>query len=287
LVPRFKQYFVVLFAWLLAIPALSANAETATITVVSPTIEGGAAGQGFPVPTLVDEIEAALVSTRVFTVMTSDSAELDILLNELRAGGNSVKPTSKTAQFVVVPVIQAIEINRTARPVPKLNAKSRITSKGLVRMRVKIIETRTGVIKAPFPVDVDWTGEAEVVDRVESGSMPLRQADFVAMAREAGRVCASAVLDQIYPVEVIGRADNQVWISRGGDAGYEVGDVLRVMTGKGQSEQLIHPVTGEVLGVQEKKLGTIKVVDVQPKFTVGEIIDEPGGTIVKGSIIRK
>ena len=59
------------------------------------------------------------------------------------------------------------------------------------------------------------------------------------------------------------------------------------MTGKGQSEELIHPVTGEVLGVQEKLLGRITITDVQPKFTVGEITDESGGAIIKGSIVRK
>lgn len=285
--PRNIQYFVVLFTWLLALPVFSANAQTATITVVPPTVEGSAGGQGFPIPTLVEEIEAALVSTRVFTVVSSDSAELKILLNELNSGGSKVKPTSKTAQFVVVPVIQAVEMNRRSRSVPRLQSKSRVISEGLVRMRVKVIETRTGVIKAPFPVDVDWEGDAEIVDGSRDEALPLRQADFVAMAREAGRVCVSAVLDQIYPVEVIGRNGDQVWISRGGDAGYKIGDVLRVMSGKDASEPLVHPVTGEVLGVQETRLGTIKIVDVQPKFTVGEITDESGGTISKGSIIRK
>ena len=263
-----------------------AQGQTATVTVVAPKIEDVSAAS-LPTDVLKEEVEAALVATRVFTVLTSDSQELQTLLDEIMAGKSGKMPDSKTAQFVIIPSIQAVEMQRSARPIPRLSSQIAVSAAGLVRMRVRVLETRTGVLKAPFPVDVDWEGESEVMTGVAPGPMQPRQADFVAMAREAGRVCASRVLDQIYPVEVIGRSDNQVWISRGGDAGYEIGEVLRIMTGKGQSEELIHPVTGEVLGVQEKLLGRITITDVQPKFTVGEITDESGGAIIKGSIVRK
>lgn len=34
---------------------------------------------------------------------------------------------------------------------------------------------------------------------------------------------------------------------------------------------LIHPVTGEVLGVEEETIGTIKIREVKPNYAVGEI----------------
>ena len=284
----FLRLIVTLLCFLSVFCGLSANAQAkATVTVVPPTIETGADASDYPVATLTQEIEAALVATRVFSVLTSNSAEIDILLREINAGGSRVTPQSKTAQFVVIPVIQAVELERSARPIPRLSDKVRVQSNGLIRMRVKVIETRTGIIKAPFPVDVDWKGEAEVTDSYVGIGLGFRPSDFVEMSREAGRILADRLLDQVYPVEVLARDGDSVWISRGSDAGYKVGEIFRIMSGAGTAEQLIHPVTGEVLGVREKPLGKIEIVDVQPKFTVGKITEESGGVIGKGAIVRR
>ncbi|MEL7482072.1 MAG: hypothetical protein AAGJ29_10975, partial [Pseudomonadota bacterium] len=132
----------------------------------------------------------------------------------------------------------------------------------------------------------DWRGDSEVMDSYTIPSMTLDSSDFVDMSREAGRILADKLLDQIYPVQVMARDGDEVWISRGADAGYEVGDTLRVLSGAGTSEVLKHPVTGEVLGVREKSLGQIEVTSVEPKFTVAKIIEEKGN-IGEGAIVRR
>ena len=37
---------------------------------------------------------------------------------------------------------------------------------------------------------------------------------------------------------------------------------------------LIHPVTGEVLGVEEDTIGTIEILEVKPNYAVGKIKKE-------------
>ena len=62
-----------------------AQGQTATVTVVAPKIEDVSAAS-LPTDVLKEEVEAALVATRVFTVLTSDSQELQTLLDEIMAG---------------------------------------------------------------------------------------------------------------------------------------------------------------------------------------------------------
>jgi hypothetical protein len=62
---------------------------------------------------------------------------------------------------------------------------------------------------------------------------------------------------------VIKATADEVYISAGQRTGCAVGDVFTVYS---VGEALVDPETGEKLGQEEKKLGTVKVTDVQEKF---------------------
>ena len=87
-------------------------------------------------------------------------------------------------------------------------------------------------------------------------------------------------------VKVMSTKGTQVWINRGQDGGLKEGEVLQVYR---PGEELVDPDTGEVLGSAEEMIGTIKVVRINPKFTITEMeAGKDGGMLVeKGDIVRK
>ncbi|MEL6416676.1 MAG: hypothetical protein AAFQ15_17230, partial [Pseudomonadota bacterium] len=147
------------------VSSVSAHAQKATVSVTPIKYETIVDVSKYPETVLKQEIEAALAATRTFTVLSGDADELDAMLNEIMsAGSNRISPRSQSAQFIIVPVIQALEVSRKATPVPRLSGKVRVQSKGQIRMRVRVLETKTGVLRTPIPVDIDWKGETEVAD---------------------------------------------------------------------------------------------------------------------------
>lgn len=59
-----------------------------------------------------------------------------------------------------------------------------------------------------------------------------------------------------------------VYFDLGIDDGVKLGDVYTVYK---EGKMLIHPVTGEVLGVEEDTIGTIEILEVRPNYAVGKI----------------
>jgi len=293
-----KAFFLTFFFTVVAAGLARGAGSLPTIAVAEVELDGGATyleQVERPLEVLRQEIEAALVSTRTFSVVTSRQSEIQAILDEAVSSGRSVQ--SVPIDFIVAPVVQAMDLERRLRPVPNFNGKVREHSEGELRMRVRVLDARSGALRAPFPVDIDWSGPSEMRDCTNFDNryqecredfakpVPLSSTDFVEMAREAGRKLAGVLLDQVYPVQVISRADQQVWISRSGDAGYEVGDRLTVYSGDGQD--LVHPVTGEVLGKREVLLGEIEITETRPKFSVARILSEQGGAIAAGATVRE
>lgn len=276
-----------LLSFVLASPLTAQNTKKRVMAVSEVQVDGTVQLLDYiaaPREVMRQEIEAAIVATRTFSVVTNRKNEIDAIMREAKNSQRKVR--SLPVDFVVEPVIQALEFERRAKPIANLESKVRVRSSGEIRMRVRVLDVSTGELRAPFIVDVDWQGENEIRDRRpgDGGEERISSSDFVSMARKAGQVLANAILEQVYPVQVIARDGDEVWISRGADAGYAPGERLKIYSGDG--EPLLHPITGEVLGTREKLLGIIEIADTRPKFSTGKIIEETGGTIGEGAIVR-
>ncbi len=68
-------------------------------------------------------------------------------------------------------------------------------------------------------------------------------------------------------VKIIKITGNQVYINSGGADGEKVGRVYGIYR---VGEDMVDPDTGESLGSEEEKVGTAKVVKVNPKFSIAE-----------------
>ncbi|HCC46518.1 MAG TPA: hypothetical protein DEQ38_00115 [Elusimicrobia bacterium] len=68
-------------------------------------------------------------------------------------------------------------------------------------------------------------------------------------------------------VKIIKITGNQVYINSGGADGEKVGNTYAIYR---MGEEMTDPDTGESLGSEEEKIGTAKVVKVNPKFSIAE-----------------
>jgi len=240
---------------------------------------------GFSETVLHQEVEAAFVAVPTIDVFTDNPAELDAIIDAAVNRGQVGRLRTIGVDYLIIPTVQAAELSREAHQIPAIAGQVRIESNARLRMRVRIIDASTGELDEPLIVDVDWEGEPEIAQRnsPRAYNTEFSQADFVAMSREAGRRLVDAVVDVISPVMVVARDGEEVWLSRGRDGGYELGDRLRIMSADG--EVLIHPTTREVLGTRESQLGIIEITDIQARVSVGRIVEE-SGLIDTGALVR-
>ena len=105
---------------------------------------------------------------------------------------------------------------------------------------------------------------------------------MVAVARNLAQKIATHFAEVIFPAKVLTRRDKEVTLNRGEGGGVAVGDKFNVFA---LGQELIDPDTKESLGREEVKVGTIKITQVNPKTSTGEILDDAG--IDQGAILRK
>ena len=90
------------------------------------------------------------------------------------------------------------------------------------------------------------------------------------------------MLNDLYPVRIALVEQNQVILDQGGqrmkpDAVYEV---------FAAGTKIVDPQTQEVLGQKEKKIATLKVIRILPKFSYAQIHDGKDENIEIGQVCR-
>lgn len=71
---------------------------------------------------------------------------------------------------------------------------------------------------------------------------------------------------------VVEKTDGKVFLDLG-KGKVSVGEVFKVFK---EGKEIVHPVTGEVLGKVEEEVGRVKVSEVKDKFSIAEILDDKG-----------
>ncbi len=79
---------------------------------------------------------------------------------------------------------------------------------------------------------------------------------------------------------VVDRLDGRVILDLGRGK-VSVGEVFKVLK---EGREIVHPVTGEVLGRVEEEIGKVRVSEVKDKFSVAEILEDKG--ISKGNRVK-
>lgn len=121
------------------------------------------------------------------------------------------------------------------------------------------------------------TGRATISGKTDDPAI------LAALARLAGAVIVERTLEQTNAIQVLDRQENRIWVNRGSDGGWAVGQTLRIVS---KGRELRDPVSGEVLGVTTSDVGKARIVEVQPKLSVAEITSSTGD-IAAGALIRR
>ena len=241
--------------------------------------------------TLTRELAMALEATGDFSVPTRDAAEIKPLVAELRrTGGHSIR--TARVRFVLEPVVASITLDERQRQAPHMRAQVLASIQGSVSMFVTVLDTRDGTVTRRIPIDVRYASAEQLIDgdpdRVISDGaravhVSTNSAAYVQLCKAVGRAFAKRILDQVSPAFVAQRSGERVYLTRGQDAGYHIGEQLRIIHRGGP---IYHPVTHEQIGFDEQEAGMVEVTEIMPKLSIAKIV-QSNGTIASGDVARE
>jgi curli biogenesis system outer membrane secretion channel CsgG len=147
--------------------------------------------------------------------------------------------------------------------------------------QAKIYDASTGeLLEAPnFQIE---KLDARIRDGGERSDARQNDELMPATAREMSRKIAAAVVDVGFPAKVLEKEDKTVVINRGAGLGMKVGDVWNAF---GPTRTLTDPDTGTVIKRKGKLIGKVKITDVEPDSSEGELVEDNG--VVVGSILTR
>ncbi|MDO4935520.1 MAG: CsgG/HfaB family protein [Phascolarctobacterium sp.] len=131
--------------------------------------------------------------------------------------------------------------------------------KAKVKLNYKIIDNKTGVIKISEMVE----GNSSVVDGQRVNTELLM---YNAVKEAVEKV--TAALTELNPVSacVIRTHEKWVYINVGSENGVKVGDMYGIYS---EGNNLVDPVTGDILGTEEFHIDNMKIIKVMPKYSIG------------------
>jgi hypothetical protein len=230
-----------------------------------------------------------LHNTRKFTVVSrSDLA--DILKEQKLAGSGNIDTSDDQAaqafklagcKFLVVTTVDDFQdYQATAH----FQALGETASKRVVQFSAvaKIYDTTTGKLleSTNFQLNNGQVGSGHDIQQQNNG-VDLSDALLQAMSRMMAQRIADRVTDVLRPARVLARTDNIVTINRGDGTSIQIGDTWNVFA---QGKELIDPDTGASLGREEVKVGVVRITEVDPLFSKGEVVEDHG--VDSGQVLR-
>lgn len=287
-----------LLSLFLAPVLLSAQTEKATLAVgpvdVNPGVAAAAQREGSSVELgrVVEAIDAELINsfqqTRRFDLFAR--SDLSAVLGEqnLAQSGNLDPNDPNTAQafqlggvqyLVVTTVTDFQDYEETAR----FEAIGKTATKRILRIGAiaKIYDTTTGKLLETARVE---TTERDIEDDPSyrsSRSGDLSDNLLAVLSQAAADNIASRVVEVLYPARIVGKTGKIVLFNRGDGFAISPGDVWAVYA---EGEEMVDPDTGESLGAVQAEVGKIRVIEVLPKVTRAEILEDYG--IEKLQVVR-
>lgn len=169
----------------------------------------------------------------------------------------------------------------------KLGAKKGEAHVGVI---VRLIDTTTGQVlqsqrvegkakSGGFNLGLDINGIGFGTDGFNK--TPLGKATQIAIDN-AVEFIASKMKNIPYKGNVIKVSGDTVYLNAGKRSGANTGEIFAVYS---VGEELMDPDTGELLGSEEERIGTVKVYEVKEKYSKAKV-ENGGSGIKKGDIIR-
>ena len=234
---------------------------------------------------LIADIENAIRNGRKFELLTRRGAAMQALRQEqefaksgLSAGDAALEGQFSNPQSLVLVEVTQFSFGRSSSRVPNTE-KYRVSDYCNIELSVQIVDTSVGSVKAAFPIKAAAKSGISMANRIGAANVTIMGQAL----EKAAASLANQLSDTIFPITVLAVKGKKLFVNRGNDFGLKVGDIFEVFE---PGEELIDPATGENLGTTEIEVGKAKVVRVNPKMTIMDVIEGDPATMQKDFILR-
>lgn len=275
---------------LLTTLALGAQTEKASLAVgpVEATrgVEAAAGREGAAVALdrVVEAIDAELINsfqqTRRFDLFARSDLDAILAEQDLAQSGNLDPADPDTAEafrlggvqyLVVTTVTDFQDYEETAT----FEAIGKSATKRLVRIGAiaKIYDTTTGKLLETARVETTERDVEEEPSYQSTRTGELSDNLLNEVSQAAADRIATRVTDVLFPARIVGMTGKIVLFNRGDGFDVEPGDVWTVYA---EGDEMVDPDTGESLGAVEAEVGKVRVIEVLPRVSRAEIVEDYG-----------
>lgn len=248
---------------------------------------------------MADQLTDALIQSGNFIVLErqtlSDVMEEQDLADSGRAQKSKSARTGKvtSAQILIKGTITEFERNGKGSGSGGSFMGVRIRTKkdeAHIGLTIRLIDTTTGQVldsnrvegraeSGGFKFGLDFGGSDFGTEAFKK--TPLGKATQIAIDNAVGFIAAK--LKAIpFKGRIIKIKEDDIYLTAGKQNGASIGDVFNVYT---VDEELVDPDTGELLGAEETKIGTVKIFQIEEKFSKAKILN--GKDFNMGDVIRR
>ncbi len=154
-------------------------------------------------------------------------------------------------------------------------------SEAHVGLIIRLIDTTTGQVLDSQRVEgkaeaggLAWGANVQGVNFGTEGFKKTPLGKAVQMAVDNAVVYVTERLGNLtFKGRIVNVKDNIIYVSVGSTIGAKAGDTFTVFS---RGEELVDPVTGELLGSEEKRVGRIGISEVRDKFSKAVILEGEG-----------
>ncbi|WP_417832797.1 hypothetical protein [Terasakiella sp.] len=265
--------------------------EKPRLAIIQPTVSAGVSASvrsHLHLDVLHSELERSIQTTRKFAVVTRDKQKMSALMEEqafsqsaVSRGNAAQSGRLDAANYKVMPTVKDFVFWREVKAIPNIDSKYKRKDSGRLKVEFQILDTTSGVVVGAYDLVSSFALKEQIVNK--KGGVPAK-INFETMAKNIASQAADQIVDAVFPMKVMSVDGRSVFINRGQDGGLKKGNTLILFS---PGAVLIDPDTGENLGSAERKVGSLKVTRVNPKFTIAEIVNlEEGEFVESGFIVR-
>ena len=247
----------------------SADVEAAKKTVAVTGVENNIGGSyAHKAATDLDaELTTVLVQCGMYNVV--ERGQLEHVVRELGLHTTGLINGKTAIQFgQMTGADYSVIGNVVAADVGSFNNHLYKGTKAKIKFNFKFVDNKTGMIKI-----------AEMLEGTDTVSeFENKYPDKDMMLGNAAKEVAEQVLEKINAVNpifgnVLRVTGNKVYFHLGSNSGVRKGETFVIYR---EGELLMDPVTGDILGVEEEIVGSLKVEEVKPQYSVGKIKNSQG-----------
>ena len=247
----------------------SVDAEAAKKTVAVTGVENNI-GDSYARKAAADldaELTTVLVQCGMYNVV--ERGQLDHVVRELGLHTTGLINGKTAIQFgQMTGADYSVIVNIVAADVGSFNNHLYKGTKAKIKFNFKFVDNKTGMIKI-----------AEMIEGTDTVSeFENKYPDKDMMLGNAAKEVAEQVLEKINEANpiagnVLRVMGDKIYFHLGANSGVRKGETFVIYR---EGELLMDPVTGDILGVEEEIVGSLKVEEVKPQYSVGKIKNSKG-----------